>query len=304
LSGLGSGALSGLVSAVSSVSGLLTGTGALTGSAVAASVVAGVLIGSAPLTGTASDASSISGTLTGSGALTGTVAAASSVTGTLASGQTLSGSAASVSSVTGNLTGKGALGGAAYSTSTITASIQGLAPITGAASSTSGATGVLIAGVPVAYPAVITAKTSRAVRITPSAPAIRIAKAPAMSTNIPIRLEVMREGMTDTRGLDMTPALQLQADTIVSIGAITVVRRDGTPIGAGDLTITPSGTVNPWVSANAAGLAGQVANWWQSAGPSVAAAGPVDYQITATLTTAAGRVLPYDAYQMVTPTIG
>jgi hypothetical protein len=125
-----------------------------------------------------------------------------------------------------------------------------------------------------------------------------------VSSAIPIRLENMRDGSQDTRGLDLTAALKLESDTIVAIGSITVVRRDGQPISAGDLTATPPGASNPWVAANSAGALGQVGCWWQAAGANVAALGAVDYQITVVLSTASGRVLPYDAYQLVTPAIG
>jgi len=114
----------------------------------------------------------------------------------------------------------------------------------------------------------------------------------------------MREGTTDTRGLDLSLVLLEESDSVASITGITVVRRDGNVIGPNDLAITPSGFAPPWITTNGSNVAGQVINWWQGCGPMIAATAPVDYQITVSFTTTAGRLLAYDAYEAVTPTIG
>lgn len=330
----GKGALTGTAGGTSAAAGTLTGVGALTGSASATSSASGTLGGGAPgLSGSASATSAASGTLTGKGALvgsasatsgaagsligkapiTGSASAAFSASGTLVAIGALAGSASASSGVSAALSGVGALVGSATASFAVSGRIVGLAAISAAASAISSAVGTLTAGSARVVAIVLEALAARAIRvsvasrtkrISPSATAIRIARATALSTNVPIRLDVMREGATDTRGLDLTLALQVEADTIASISSVTVSRRDGVSTGQNDLAITPFGFLAPWIAANSAGIAGKTVNWWQSAGASIAATAPVDYQITVSFTTVAGRQLSYDAYQMVTPTIG
>jgi hypothetical protein len=141
-------------------------------------------------------------------------------------------------------------------------------------------------------------------RVSTVARATRIASVISMSTAQPVILDLMREGTTDTRGLDLYNALKVENDTVASITSITVVRTDGQPIGVGDLTITPSGFSNPWVSANGAAVPNVAINWWQQVGASIASNGDVQYRITVAFTTAFGRPLEYDALQTVTETLG
>lgn len=118
-----------------------------------------------------------------------------------------------------------------------------------------------------------------------------------MTSITPVRLDAMRAGAIDTRGLDLTAALLIEGDTVASVSSVTVARRDNVTIGANDLTITPAGKASPWAS-------GVTANWWQTSGASIAAAGAVDYLLKITVVTTAGRTLPIDAYQLVSPLIG
>jgi hypothetical protein len=150
------------------------------------------------------------------------------------------------------------------------------------------------------------ASAALARRLQPSAPATRIVSVPAMANAEPIDLDLMRAGTTDTRGLDLYPALKLESDTVVSITSVTVVRTDGQTIVPADLTITPAGFSAPWISANGDVVPkpNTAVNWWQQVGPSIAALGDVQYRITVAFVTTAGRPLEYDAYQTVTATLG
>jgi len=123
----------------------------------------------------------------------------------------------------------------------------------------------------------------------------------------PARLGAMRQGDVDTRGLDLTNDLALVSDKIASITSVTVARRDGNAIGANDLTITPGGYQPPWLTAVAYGVPatpGLVVNWWQTSGPAIANSGAVDYQITITAVTTAGRDLIRDCYCAVVSGLG
>nr|WP_294550032.1 hypothetical protein [uncultured Rhodopila sp.] len=137
----------------------------------------------------------------------------------------------------------------------------------------------------------------------------------------PVRLPDFRQSVgtvqpvLDTRGLDLSPDLNNPReplnDPLATIGSITVVRRDGNAITAADLTITPSWggspVIPPWLTMLALGPAtptGFFANWWQGVNFTIAASGPVDYQITLAGTTAAGREVAWDAYQLVVAASG
>jgi hypothetical protein len=113
---------------------------------------------------------------------------------------------------------------------------------------------------------------------------------------LPERLGAMRAGALDTRGDDLTLAVSPVSDSLTSV-SITVARRDGVAMGANDLTVTPPLYPPPWIT-------GFVVNWWQSSGAAIARSGPVDYQITITAQTAAGRIVVHDLYQLVTAALG
>jgi hypothetical protein len=287
--------------------------GSLTGSVSNASAVSGTLIGNGSLTGAALSVSSATGTLTGAGSLSGSAASTSSISGTLTGAGSLTGAASNASSTSGGLTGKGPLTGSAVSASTVSGTIESPAALIGSVSSASSASGFLSASggalpIAVAAPASIarrSAKASQATRDATASISIRDARASTMSTNIPIRLEVMRQGTADTRGIDMTLPLSIESDTVNTISSITVARRDGLTITSSDLTCNPTGYAAAWIASNSANVAGKVPSWWQMAGPSIATGTTgVDYQITVTMMTVGGRTLVYDAYQMVTPSIG
>jgi hypothetical protein len=112
---------------------------------------------------------------------------------------------------------------------------------------------------------------------------------------------------TDTRGLDLYPSLYPVNDTVAAITSITVSRLDNLPLEPGDLLITPTGFVPPWISANLAGVPAMAINWWQGVG-ALAQISPsgcaVDYLITVSFVTAAGRPLTYTATQLVSPVLG
>ena len=134
--------------------------------------------------------------------------------------------------------------------------------------------------------------------------AIRIVRISTMSHAEPVNLDLMRQGTTDTRGLDLYPALALENDTVASITGITVVRIDGNTILPADLTITPVGFAAPFISANADGNPNSAINWWQQAGATIAVNGYIQYRVTISFLTTAGRPLEYDAYQTVTSSLG
>ena len=129
-------------------------------------------------------------------------------------------------------------------------------------------------------------------------PIVRIQEVPIMAVPTPVRLEPLRAGTTDTRGLNLASALASDGDTIASITAIAIARRDNRPVGTGDLSVSPAGFAAPWIAS------GTTVNWWQSAGAAIAAGAPVDYVISVSFLTAQGRPLIYDAYQLVTPALG
>lgn len=123
----------------------------------------------------------------------------------------------------------------------------------------------------------------------------------------PVRLGATRAGEEDTRGLDFTSALPF-GDTLASITSVTVLRRDGVTIGGNDVTITPNGAPNPWITANSNGIAGTVANWWHNSGSTIAgtvtAPSPVDYQGTVTAVSVAGRIMVRDFLIVAVPGLG
>jgi hypothetical protein len=107
----------------------------------------------------------------------------------------------------------------------------------------------------------------------------------------PPRQLAMPSGGSDTRYYDLTLDLQPLGDTITSIVSVTRARVDGNTLGDGDLAI--SGSPAPWFS-------GYVVNWWQSGNLPTA----TDYIITVTVSTAAGRTIPYSCYQLLSPVVG
>lgn len=119
----------------------------------------------------------------------------------------------------------------------------------------------------------------------------------------PQRLGDLRAGETDTRYaslyLDLTTPAVTADDPIVSITSVTVARADGDAMDSGDLAITPAGKAAPWLDST-----GYIVNWWEGAGASIAAEGPVDYVVTVTATTTSGRTVIRDLLQRVVATLG
>lgn len=118
----------------------------------------------------------------------------------------------------------------------------------------------------------------------------------------PQRLGDLRAGTEDTRFYDLGDDLGPLGDWVVT-AAVIVARRDGTTlVQPPDLVITPVGLRSPWLSAAAdyPALALTV-NWWEGADPTNPGA---DYLVTVQVTTQQGRVLEYDAYQMVVEDTG
>lgn len=123
----------------------------------------------------------------------------------------------------------------------------------------------------------------------------------------PLRLGALRAGEIDTRGIDFTENLTLIGDAIVSVTSVVASRVDGGTMGVNDLTITPIGAVNPWITDAAYGkqsTLGPVVNWWQSAGASIATPNDVDYKITIKAVTATNRNIIRDCYQLVVSGLG
>jgi hypothetical protein len=118
----------------------------------------------------------------------------------------------------------------------------------------------------------------------------------------PQRLGDLRAGTEDTRFYDLGDDLGPLGDWVI-MAAVIVARRDGaTLVQPPDLVITPVGLRSPWLSAAAdyPALALTV-NWWEGADPTNPGA---DYLVTVQVTTQQGRVLEYDAYQMVVEDTG
>lgn len=124
----------------------------------------------------------------------------------------------------------------------------------------------------------------------------------------PVRIGASRAGETDTRGLNFTNVLAPGDSLTLASLAVTIVRKDGVPVGGNDLTITPSGAVPPWLEASPTGIPGVVVAWWQKSGPAIAgtpaAPTPVDYQGTVSVTTTLGRTLVRDFAILVVPGLG
>jgi len=134
-----------------------------------------------------------------------------------------------------------------------------------------------------------------------------------MTTPIAIRLPLtMRNSTKDTREIDLYPALRLANDTIASITAVTVARHDEDDLTAEDLQIEVSPA--PSIDMDALGHADSVIIWWQSVGEIAEfsndlldeddRSGTVDYRITVDFVTTSGRLLKYDAYQLVAASVG
>ena len=123
----------------------------------------------------------------------------------------------------------------------------------------------------------------------------------------PERLGSLRAGAIDTRGDDLTDVLAPVNDPLTVITSITVTRRDGHRLVQGDLTAVPPGHAAPWLTTLPGGLpssSGYVVNFWVTAAPTIAAAGPVDYTVTVDGLTAGGRVVVHDLYLQVVAALG
>lgn len=133
------------------------------------------------------------------------------------------------------------------------------------------------------------------------------------TTPIAVRLPLtMRNDTTDTRELDLYQALRLVDDTIATVTSVTIARHDGAVLTADDLKIEASPV--PVKDMDALGHADTVVIWWQTAGPiaefpndlldDTDTSGGVDYRITVAFVTTSGRILAYDAYQLVMASVG
>lgn len=132
-------------------------------------------------------------------------------------------------------------------------------------------------------------------------------------TPVAIRLPMtMRNNTTDTREVDLYPALKLVGDSIDTITDVTVARLDAGGMGTDDLKIETDPP--PLKDMDTAGHADSVIIWWQTAGaiadfPSDLTdpqdtSGGVDYRITVAFVTTSGRILKYDLYQLVAASVG
>jgi hypothetical protein len=132
-------------------------------------------------------------------------------------------------------------------------------------------------------------------------------------TPVAVRLPLtMRNNTTDTREIDLYPALRLVGDTIDTITGVTVARHDGKILVDDDLRILDSPA--PIKDMDALGHADSVIIWWQSVGAiadfpndlidTTDTSGGVDYRITVDFVTTTGRVLKYDLYQLVMASVG
>lgn len=109
----------------------------------------------------------------------------------------------------------------------------------------------------------------------------------------------MAAGATDARYYDMAPDLQPLGDSVASIVSVTAARADGATPGSGDLAILSDPA--PWISVSPASEGPSLAvYWWQTGNLAVA----TDYIVTVTVTTHAGRTLPYACFQLLSPWVG
>jgi len=126
----------------------------------------------------------------------------------------------------------------------------------------------------------------------------------------PPLLKALRGGSIEARTVDFTPELITTADGLISIIGITVSRVDGSVMGPSDLMITPPYYTPPWLAgtmlnpATGTAIGAAIVGWWCTAGLAVAAAGPVFYKVSVSVTTANGSTLTRDLYQVVTDALG
>lgn len=123
-----------------------------------------------------------------------------------------------------------------------------------------------------------------------------------VTTAQPKRVGDLRAGTEDSRFYDLGDDLGPLGDWVLT-ASVTVARRDGaTLVQPPDLVITPAGFRPPWLSAaEDYPLLALTVNWWEGADPTNPGA---DYIVTVQVTTQQGRVLEYDAYQMVVESTG
>jgi hypothetical protein len=112
----------------------------------------------------------------------------------------------------------------------------------------------------------------------------------------PVRLGALRAGDLDTRGFNLAPDLSPAGATVAEIESIVVRRLDGEPISTGDLTVTPSGSDDPYLSSNSL-----VIYWWCTSDDALPER---DYGIALTFTTSLGQRLTRDLLQLVVPRMG
>lgn len=116
-----------------------------------------------------------------------------------------------------------------------------------------------------------------------------------------VRLDPIRAGSTDVRGIDLTGDLTPVEDTLASITSATVMTRDdGVALATGDLMVmqTPN---PPFIDPAAQTMVG----FWLTSDEAFFSNGvTVDYRIEVTARTAAGRTLIVDAMILVMPVRG
>lgn len=112
----------------------------------------------------------------------------------------------------------------------------------------------------------------------------------------PERWGAFRAGNTDSRARDTTPDLSIINDTIAS-ASCSIARRDGQAMTGLDLSWT--GTVSLDTSL-------RIVTVMLAAGnpPGLTPSNPIDYTVTIRAVTTGGRILNWDAYQMVVAQIG
>ena len=116
-----------------------------------------------------------------------------------------------------------------------------------------------------------------------------------------IRLDPIRAGVTDLRGVDLTGDLTPLNDALSSISSVSVkARDDAASLGAGDLVVITASPDQPFIDSTK-----MMVGFWLASDETLFANGvTVDYRIQVVVNTSLGRNLIIDAMCLVMPVRG
>ena len=112
----------------------------------------------------------------------------------------------------------------------------------------------------------------------------------------PERWGAMRAGNIDSRSRDTTPDLS-QINDAIQTASCSIQRRDRLPMTSQDLA---------WTGATSVDVTGRIVSITMASGdsPGLTLNNPIDYLVTITVQTNGGRVLSWDAFQLVVAQTG